>query len=242
MKVNTQKNNDIIHAEIIHHPSDRVGNILLRPNLYDFEIPYVTESKGDKIKIEVSDILVRIDGGRIILKSKSQNREIKPHLSSAYNYALNQLSVIRFLGDLQYHSKFNGFSWDWSVFKNKDYLPRVEYKNIILSEARWKIAKTKDHTFTDFKNLIDTINLPRYCNFKEGDNVLLIDTENEICLRILYTKAKKTAIYLYESFVENFVTKGEEKYNAEFIFPLNVKNKIEESSQLNSRSLTKPTI
>ena len=233
MKVNTQKNNDIIHAEIIHHPSDRVGNILLRPNLYDFEIPYVTESKGDKIKIEVSDILVRIDGGRIILKSKSQNREIKPHLSSAYNYALNQLSVIRFLGDLQYHSKFNGFSWDWSVFKNKDYLPRVEYKNIILSEARWKIAKMKDHTFTDFKNLIDTINLPRYCNFKEGDNVLLIDTENEICLRILYTKAKKTAIYLYESFVENFVTKGEEKYNAEFIFPLNVKNKIEESSQLN---------
>lgn len=231
MKSNTQVSDSVIHAEIIHHPSDRVGNILLRPNLYDFEIPYVTETKGDKVKIEISDILVRIDGGRIILRSKSLNKEIKPHLSSAYNYSLNQLAVIRFLGDLQYHSKFNGFNWDWSIFRNKNYLPRVEYKNIILSEARWKIEESKDRLFSDFKDYISKIGLPRYCNFKEGDNVLLIDIENEVCLRTLYAKAKKAAIFLYESLIDNlFITKGNEKYTAEFIFPLYTRNIDEEIS------------
>ncbi len=220
--------NNIIHAEIIHYPSDRVGNILLRPNFYDYEIPYITESSMDKIKIEINDIFVKIDNGKIILISKSLNKEIKPHLSSAYNYSANQLSIIRFLGDLQYHNKFNGFSWDWSIFKTKEYLPRVEYKNIILSEARWKVKKMKDISFIDFKKFINKMNIPRYCNFKESDNVLLINLEEDVSLRIIYTKVKKTSIYLYESFVDDlFISKGKEKYKAEFIFPLYVKDKDE---------------
>ncbi|MCT4326831.1 lantibiotic dehydratase [Elizabethkingia anophelis] len=225
LKSNMQINDSLIHAEVIHHPNDRVGNILLRPNFYDFEIPYVTQTKGDKIKIDISDILIRVDRGKIILRSKSLNKEIKPHLTSAYNYSQNQLAAIRFLGDLQYHSKFNGFNWDWSIFRNKSYLPRVEYKNIILSEARWKIDESKGRLFSDFKDYINTNEFPRYCNYKEGDNVLLLDLENEICLRTLYSKAKEADIFIYESFVDNlFITKGKEKFTAEFIFPLYTQN------------------
>lgn len=226
MKENVQRNSNIIQAEIVHHPSDRVGNILLRPNLYDFEIPYVTESKGDKARIDINDILIRIDGGRIVLMSKSRNKEIKPYLSSAYNYTLNQLAVIRFLGDLQYHSKYNGFNWDWSIFRNRSYLPRIEYKNVILTEARWRIDESKKRPFNEFKDLINKMSLPRYCNFKEGDNVLLMDLQNDICLNMLYSKSKKTAVYLYESFVDHlFISNSKGQYTAEFIFPLYVRNK-----------------
>lgn len=235
MKVNLQRNSNVIQAEVVHHPSDRVGNILLRPNLYDFEIPYVTETKGDKVRIDINDILIKIDGGRIVLKSKSQNKEIKPYLSSAYNYTLNQLAVIRFLGDLQYHSKYNGFNWDWSIFRKRSYLPRVEYKNIILTEARWRIEESKKRPFNEFKDLIIKMSLPRYCNFKEGDNVLLMDLQNDICLSTLYSKSKKAALYLYESFVDDlFISNSKGQYTAEFIFPLYVRNNNDKNIEFNT--------
>jgi hypothetical protein len=98
------ENKEYITAEIIHHPSDRLGNVLMRPNFYSHEIPYVTPSKGDKVVIAINDLMVSVVNEKIIIRSRSLNKEIRPRLSSAYNYSSSQLSIIRFLGDLQYQN------------------------------------------------------------------------------------------------------------------------------------------
>lgn len=215
------KNDDKIYAEIIHHPSDRIGNILLRPNIYNHEIQYVTKNKSDKIRININDILVKIESNRIVLKSKSLNKEISPRLSTAYNYSINQLSIIKFLGDLQYHNKYNGFNWDWSILKNRSFLPRVEYKHIILSEARWLFKSIKGETLDDLRKRLKKNEVPRYCNIKDADNVLLLDIENEICLSLIKKRLVKKDIHLYEAFIkELFISRKQMKYMAEFIFPV----------------------
>jgi len=211
---------DVIYAEVINSSNDRVGNVLLRPNFYQYEIPYISDTKEDKTKININDILVSIRNNEIILRSKSLNKRIKPVMSTAYNYHIDQLSIIRFLGDVQYYNVYRGFRWDWGALSDNNYLPRIEYKEIILSEARWKVIKNR-YSITKLKTYLQENKIPKYCNIKELDNVLLLDTENEISIQLLISKLNKQDVILYESFIEkSFIKKDNKKYVGEFIIPL----------------------
>lgn len=117
-------------------------------------MPYVSESKSDaEHKIPINDIYIRYDNGRIRLRSKRLNKEIKPRYSNAYNYDDNQLPAINFLGDYQYYGINPGFKWDWGFLITNDFLPRVEYKEFILIEARWKIDKDENITVGKLQKL-----------------------------------------------------------------------------------------
>ncbi|ROI00038.1 lantibiotic dehydratase [Chryseobacterium daecheongense] len=216
----SEGSSDVIYAEIINSSNDRLGNVSLRPNFYPYEIPYISETKEDKVKISIDDIMISIKNNEIVLRSKSLNKRIRPVMSTAYNYHLDQLSIIRFLGDIQYYNIYRGFRWEWGALEDSIYLPRVEYKEMILSEARWRLLK-KAYTVSELKTKLSEYNIPRYCNIKELDNVLLLDTENEVCLTLLLAKLAKHDVVLYESFIESsFIRKENEKYAGEFVFPL----------------------
>ncbi len=216
---------EIIYAEVVNSSSDRLGNVLLRPNFYQYEIPYISETNSDKIKINIDDIMISIKKNEIILRSKALNKRIVPVMSTAYNYHLDQLSIIRFLGDLQYYNVFRGFRWEWGALSDNTYLPRIEYKEIILSEARWKISKNK-YNVSKLKIYLQENKIPKYCNIKELDNILLLDTENEISLTILVSKLLKQDVVLYESFIESsFIIQNSQKYAGEVIIPLINENK-----------------
>ncbi|WP_312082535.1 lantibiotic dehydratase [Epilithonimonas hominis] len=216
-----QKDSDeVIYAEVVNSSSDRLGNVLLRPNFYQYEIPYISDTKGDKMKINIEDIMISIKNNKIILRSKSLNKRIKPIMSTAYNYRIDQLSIIRFLGDIQYYNIFRGFRWEWGALSDNIYLPRIEYREIILSEARWKINKNP-YNISKLKAFLQKNKVPRYCNIKELDNVLLLDTENEISLTLLTSKLIKQDVVLYESFIESsFIRQKGKKYAGEVIIPL----------------------
>ena len=221
-KIEKLQNNsdDVIYAEVINSSNDRVGNVLLRPNFCQYEIPYISETKGDKTKINIDDIMISIRNNEIILRSKSLNKRIKPVMSTAYNYHTDQLSIIRFLGDVQYYNVYRGFRWEWGALSDNNYLPRIEYKEIILSEARWKLNKNQ-YSIAKLKTYLQENKIPKYCNIKELDNVLLLDTENEISIQLLISKLNKQDVILYESFIQSsFIKKDNKKYAGEFIIPL----------------------
>lgn len=185
-----------ILAEIVHLPESRTGNILARTSFRSYEIPYLAKASVDsEFQISTSDLTLKLKGDKIILFDNRLQKEIIPRLGNAHNYSFNSLPVYHFLCDLQtqYFAKpYVGF--DWGVLVNQfDFLPRVEYKNVVLKSAKWQIRKAdieplkskeksdeeKHNSFFELKNKLE---LPDIFLIADGDNELLIDCKNPIAI------------------------------------------------------------
>ncbi|MDT0641582.1 lantibiotic dehydratase [Zunongwangia sp. F363] len=222
-----------VYAELLHHREDRLGNVLLRPNFYNYDLPYASESKREgSCVISIDDLYIRYEQGEIKLRSKRLNKDVKPRYSNAYNYNENQLPVINFLGDFQFYGVDSGFKWGWGILKNNNFLPRVEYKELILSEARWRIEKNENITIDKLKKIINTSNIPKLCKIKKRDNVIVLATNEDTCLHILMKEIAKRAITVYE-YLDPLRLPNEngEEFSAEFIFPLLNKVEVKEQNE-----------
>lgn len=227
-------NADKIVAEIIHLPEDRLGNILIRPSFREYEIPYLSKSsKNTENQILIEDMLISIRNNKIVLKSKNKNLEIIPRLTTAHNFSNSSLPVYRFLCDMQYNSKRSYLRFDWGNIDNEfSYLPRVIYKDIILSTSKWKISTEKIKNLMmilDNYELIQATKkwimdekLPQYVYLVENDNKLLINLFNASALKMLFTEIKHKSIIILEEFlfIDDFicVDDKDEGYVNEFIF------------------------
>lgn len=205
-----ERNPEIVFAEIVHLPESRIGNILLRPTLREYEIPYLGKSALPANKqINLQDLMVSVKNNQVVLRSKFLNKEIVPRLSTAHNYSFNSLPVYQFLCDLQtqYYEK-HAFGFNWGVLKNNfKFLPRTQYRNIILKRATWQLTKNDCKKLTGsgipstdtIKNWRDTWNIPKHVVFVEGDNELLVDFENSMSVNMFLSVIKnKDSIELEE--------------------------------------------
>lgn len=131
---------DAVFAEIVHLPEGRVGNILCRPVLRDYEIPYLGLSgAADEHLLPLSDLTVAVIGGRIELRSRRLKRRVLPRLSTAHNLSLG-VGVYRFLGFLQSQG-VGGASWSWGPLASLPYLPRVVSGRLVLERAHWNLSE-----------------------------------------------------------------------------------------------------
>ena len=184
---------DAIFAEIVHFPEARAANVLIRPGLRSFEIPYIgVPGVAPAYQLPVSDLLVSVKGNEVILRSARLNKRVYPRLSSAHNYSYNSLPVYKFLCDLQHQGLVSHLAWDWGVLNNRPRLPRVNYKNIIVSRATWNIRKREDEaieqTLATFR---EQYQLPGRVVLTEADNELLLDLSAPLALEILEDHLKK---------------------------------------------------
>jgi len=214
--VEQKMNSDKIIAEIIHLPESRTGNILKRPQTSNYEIPYLAKSTLPQAKqISIKDLWVSVQNDRIVLRSKKLNKEILPKLTCAHYYEPKALPIYYFLCDLQYQNanKYYGFSWP-NFLRNHSFLPRVTYKNIIISNAKWFLEKHDIETFMscykDDKLLLETVkkwkkrlNVPQFIQLIEGDNTLLINLENLTSIRLLLNTIKNKSKCELEEFLFN---------------------------------------
>ncbi|HLP57300.1 MAG TPA: lantibiotic dehydratase family protein, partial [Candidatus Deferrimicrobium sp.] len=93
---------DVLLAEIIHLPESRVGNVLLRPVLRQYEIPYLAKAAVPTTgQIKVQDLMLSVKQNRMVLRSKRLNKEVIPRLTNAHNFSFNALPVYQFLADFQ---------------------------------------------------------------------------------------------------------------------------------------------
>ncbi|MCL2097441.1 MAG: lantibiotic dehydratase family protein [Bacteroidales bacterium] len=237
---------DVILAEIVHLPESRIGNILLRPVLRPYEIPYLGKSSvKEEFQISLSDLYVSVRGKTVFLRSKRLNKTIVPRLSTAHNYSFNSMPVYHFLCDMQAQSLRGGIGFYWGSLSNEyDFLPRVMYKNIVLSLAKWTV-KTADFIkllgLDDKKqdknmglqlpeNAIDNLKqwrnekqIPRYVVLPDGDNELFVDMENSLSIQTLISVIKKRSSFQLQEFPfekEKATVKNEagQSFTNEFIF------------------------
>ncbi|MXO04123.1 lantibiotic dehydratase family protein [Flavobacterium sp. HBTb2-11-1] len=209
-----QINKDSILAEIIHLPESRVGNILMRPSFRNFEIPYLGSSTlGDEFQIPIDDLYISIKNDKLVLRSKKHNRKVIPRLTNAHNYSQNSLPIYHFLCDFQFEGKRQGMSFNLgSISTTYDFIPRIEYEDVILHEATWNIEKK------DIENLIKNRNnqtefileienfkqikkIPLYVVLVENDNELLINFNNLTSVKMLIDIVRKKNNFTLKEFL-----------------------------------------
>jgi len=240
---------DVVFAEVVHASQIRDTNILLRPILREYEIPYVGKSGLDEdFQIPLSDLLVSVQHDQIILRSVKLNKRIIPRLTTAHNYYMNNsLPIYSFLGDIQNQDISYPKLWDWGIMSNYRYLPRVVFKNIVLKKAQWlmfiedlkDLPADEEEFISFFKNIRDKYKLPENVIIVEGDNKLLINFSHIKSIKLLVGYVRKFKAIQLQEFLnsdENCILRDENgnPFTTEIIIP--VKNEIQVINTYSQRS------
>ncbi|MDO6428886.1 lantibiotic dehydratase [Thalassotalea sp. 1_MG-2023] len=221
-----------ILAEIVHFPEGKVGNVIARPQLRSYEIPFLADSsvKGD-YQIELKDLQIFVQNNRIVLWSIKHNKEVLPRLSCAHNTRDNSLGIYSFLAALQYQNIALPFFKMPLITDEMRYLPRVRLGKLILSPRKWRVS------YDEVKNLINNFcikgievfrkkhNLPINIIYKDYDQKLLINLHNILALRAWLASIKKKSglITIEESLQLELgmaLSQGEMSFTNEVVFPL----------------------
>jgi thiopeptide-type bacteriocin biosynthesis protein len=184
-----------LFAEIVHLPDGRIGNTMCRPVLRDYEIPYLGRSgvPADH-QIPVTDLLVSVRDGRIVLRSRRLEREVVPRLTAAHNEEWRNLGVYRFLCALQRQDAVPRLAWDWGPLNDAPFLPRVVSGRLVLRRARWNVTEAELRAlgrasgagqFAAVQAWRAERRLPRYVALADRDRELVIDLDNVLSVAAL---------------------------------------------------------
>lgn len=222
--------NDIL-AEFVHLPtkSASTGNLIVRPVLRPYEIPYLNPSSVDsQHTLLLSDLYVSVSADdQIILVHKPTGKRVRPRHSNAHN-SLRGDEVYQFMSHLQ-QAESNVHFWSWGHFEQMPFLPRLVYKNLIIAPAQWTLdraAFSKENPIT-IVTLRERYKLPRHVLLIDSDNKLLLDLEFLPAQKILLDALGKRIVLVYEWLgdeLEQWVNDGEDRYESELIIPLRTEN------------------
>jgi len=220
-------NENIILAELTTIPNDYYANITLTNEMREYEIPILCESKA-KNKIKLSDLTVSVKNNRIVLRSKKLEKEIFPCVTNVFN-SQRSTAVYKFLSALNLQNIRTGHFWDWSIFYAETFLPRIEYKNFILSRARWVIMKTninyKNHkeVVIEIQKIKTELKLPRFVILTHEDNELLLDLNNVISMSILAKEVNSNITLVYENIEtieKTWININQKKHASQIVIPV----------------------
>lgn len=167
----------VIFFDLAYMAEGRVDNINRRKQMYAHEMPILNYSCSEEL-IALNDILLKVQGEQVLLYSQKYGKRLIPKLASAYNYSRSDLSVYRFLCDLQHQQIQSQLLFDVELLlPGLDYYPRIQYENLVLSLAKWRV-KGVDLKGNDMLVILDKMGLSRYFSVGSGDQTLCFDKAN----------------------------------------------------------------
>lgn len=227
-------NPDAVYAEVVYLPEGRIGNVLCRPVLRDYEIPYLGRSGAPaERQLPVSDLMVGLEGNEIVLYSRRLQRRVIPRLTNAHGFMNPQLSpVYRFLCCLQHQHGNSVPGFSWGALNALHHLPRVRTGRLVLALARWTLTEKEveavgdlqgSHRFAAIQTLRHKRRLPRWVVFQEGDNHMPVDLENALSVDALVHVLKRgcqaTLLEMYPAPDQMCVTGPEGTFHHELNVP-----------------------
>lgn len=199
-----QRPNELL-VELVHVPQGRNLNIVSRPLLRNYELPYVGRSGAPaRAQLTLDDIVIRIDGERVVLRSRSLGKEILPRHTTALDRPRWSLPIYRFICALQDQGHAGALFWRWGPLESAPFLPRVVTGRCVLSVARWRFQGRQKRilesiTLREMERFRDEWRLPRWVTIVERDGPLPIDLESEPFLDLLaHTARTRDVVVLSE--------------------------------------------
>ena len=197
---------DAVFAELVHLPEGRIGNVLRRPVLRQWELAYLGRSGAPADRqLAVDDLTVGLEGGRIVLRcARLDDREVLPRLTTAHNTTQRSVGVYKFLAALQFQGVASAVGWDWGPLAGCDFLPRVTAGRLVLARARWRLDRDELRSMATADGLAElrvARRLPRLVAVVDGDNELHVDLDRPASVDIaLHVLAGRESAVLVEVF------------------------------------------
>lgn len=227
---------DKIIAELSYLPiTSRAANVVLTYDNRDYEVIMgTTPSKSMEKTIMLSDLVVGIDKKGFYLRSIKLGKEVIISTNHMLN-TLNAPNVYRFLRELSQERQRNVQFFEWGDLERLPFLPRVRYKNCIISSARWilnfevgsfKKDMNEEEWINEFNIYRKKFNIPRYVYLTEGDSRLLLDLNDTTHLNQIYKEFNKLGhrqgIRLVEmgNTLNDLPYSDKDRYCIEFVFPV----------------------
>jgi thiopeptide-type bacteriocin biosynthesis protein len=227
-------NPQVIHAELVHLTEGRMGNVLARPVLRSYEIPFLGRSGAPPDKqLRLDDLLVSVRDGRIILRSRRLGSEVVPHLTSAHNPDLpDSLPVYRFLARFERRHSRYAFGWPWGALSQLAFVPRVTYGRTVLSRAAWTMSAGDFGPLVRAKGVErlravrtwrEEKRLPRLVQLRDFDNTLFVDLDNPLCVDVMLNLVKRrptiTLVELLPAPEEAVVASADGRFLHQIVIP-----------------------
>lgn len=192
---------DEIRAEIVHvSPPKRGLNVLARPRIHAAEIQFNIHDESAPLRLSPTDLMVGLEGDRFFVFSKSLGRRVRPietHQLAPYlgTSATKLLSKIAF----DQHRMIAGF--DWGPLASAPALPRLRYKRLILSLARWIAdsaicAGSREQTRERVESWRRQWNVSRHVMLIGNETRLLLDLESDLGIDLLLDQRDRAADHL----------------------------------------------
>lgn len=203
---------DTLLVEISEMPRvGRIGNVVGSQSEIPIQLSLITNSCSEKEFIEISDIYVGVDAnGRFYAISRSMGKKLLFKSTNMLNPTYGS-NVFRFLREISF-GYTNGLAQTVRKFQdfNGIYTPRIVFGKTILNPAQWIIpfSSIKKQSIQEFNTELRTFSekwkMPRFVNYGNSDNQLLLDLNNLNHVGILLSECKKQHdIVLKEAFHNN---------------------------------------
>ncbi|TDG34865.1 hypothetical protein EZJ43_16355 [Pedobacter changchengzhani] len=200
-EVEANANPNVLFFDVGYMVESEVDNINRRKQIYDYQVAILNfDTSNDPLSM--SDMMLSVRNGEVILRSKKYKKRLIPKLSSAYNYSRSDLSVFRLFCDLQHQGVQSNLLLKLEhLFPDLNYYPRFQYKNLILSMARWKIVQEALFEAIGKNNDLDLCRLylknrgiVEYFKTGNGDQTLCFNLNDDLDLKyfIQYMQKQKS--------------------------------------------------
>ena len=229
-----------IFAELVYLPaSGHAANVAIRPAVRRYEVVVAAAPGVPHVDtIPLDDLVAGVRGGHFYLRSVSRDAEVVVASTHLLNY-FGAPNECRFLAEVSAEGAIPvGPPFDWGAAAQLPFLPRVRVGRTILCPAEWHLPVEKVGTdesqpdaiwwyelIQDWRHKWD---VPRYVYLADGDNRLLLDLENPLCVADLGDECRKRAsgrgvIALQEmlpGFEDAWTEGADGRYLVEFVVPL----------------------
>ncbi|WP_293906122.1 lantibiotic dehydratase [Sphingobacterium sp. UBA5670] len=204
-EIEQNANSDVIFFDIAYNAEVAVDNVNRRQKVYDYELNLINYTESED-PVTLDDLYISVSGKEIVLRSKKIAKRMIPRMSSAYNYRRSDLPVFRFLYDLSYYGIWPDLGFDaLTLFPGKEYYPRFQFRNIILSLAKIKITRevieggSQQDKISCLKSLINHFQLGERVKILSGEEPLVIDCSRKMEIELLLVEIhKKGSLYIEE--------------------------------------------